>query len=193
MPEQTLTDAWQSHRATLRRFILGRVGDADAAEDIVQDVLLRAWSQQSRLRDESKLVPWLVSMTRNAIVDHYRTRRPSEELPEELAAPQEEKDAMAELAACLIPFLARLPERYRSAVELSELEGLTQQETADRLGISLSGAKSRVQRGRAKLQEMLLACCRLERDHRGAIVDYDARAQACTPACSPRSAERERR
>ncbi|HEX7153751.1 MAG TPA: RNA polymerase sigma factor SigZ [Thermoanaerobaculia bacterium] len=179
---QLLNDAWLGHRTALHRFVLGRVGNPDAAEDIVHDVLLRAWARQAKLRDEAKLVPWLYQMTRNAIVDHYRRQRPTEEVPEELAAPEAEPDAIAELAACLTPFVAQLPEGYRSAIELSELEGLKLHETADRLGISLSGAKSRVQRGRAKLQEMIVACCALERDHRGAIVDF-TKKKPCTGNC----------
>lgn len=177
-------ETWQAHRAALHRFVLGRVRDRDAAEDIVHDVLLRGWAQRERLRDEAKLLAWLHQMTRNAIVDHYRAARPSEELPEELTAPENEADAVRELAPCLTPLIAQLPEGYRTAIELSEIEGLTQQETAQRLGITLSGAKSRVQRGRAKLQEMLLACCAVERDHRGAIVDYEPKAKpACTRRC----------
>lgn len=175
-------ETWQAHRAALHRFVLGRVRESDAAEDIVHDVLLRGWTQREKLRDEAKLLAWLHQMTRNAIVDHYRARKPSEELPEELIAPEEESDAVRELAPCLTPLIAKLPESYREAIELSEIEGLTQQETAQRLGITLSGAKSRVQRGRAKLQEMLLACCEVERDHRGAIVDFEPKTR-CERRC----------
>lgn len=176
-PDPVLTEAWQSHRTMLHRFVLGRVRDRDAAEDIVHDVLLRAWKQRDRLRDRSKLVPWLHQMTRNAIVDHFRAYHPAEELPPDLPAPDHDRDAIAELAPCLTPFIEQLPDTYRDAIALSEVEGLTQQETAQRLGISLSGAKSRVQRGRARLQELLEACCRIERDHRGSVMDYEKKGQ----------------
>ncbi len=90
---------------------------------------------------------------------------------------------MQELAQCLTPLIEQLPEHYRAALELSELQGLTQQETAGRLGISLSGAKSRVQRARAKLEELVHQCCRIELDHRGSVVDYEPRHR-CTNTCS---------
>lgn len=173
-----LTSAAAGYRAALFRFVHARVRDHAAAEDIVHDVLLRAMERGSQLRDGAKVAPWLYQMTRNAIVDHHRARKPSEELPEDLVAPEPEPAALSELAQCLTPIIARLPETYRTAFELSEVQGLTQQETARRLGISLSGAKSRVQRARARLQEMLLACCHIERDHRGAIVGYEKRC-AC--------------
>jgi RNA polymerase sigma-70 factor, ECF subfamily len=170
-----MTAAAAGYRTALFRFVHARIRDHAAAEDIVHDVLLRAVERQSQLRDGTKLAPWLYQMTRNAIADHHRGRKPSEELPDDLIAPEPEPAALSELAQCLTPFIAQLPETYREAFELSEVQGLTQQETAQRLGISLSGAKSRVQRARTKLQDMILECCTLERDHRGSIVDHECR------------------
>ena len=177
-------DAVAEHRAALVRFVAARVDDHAAAEDIVHDVLLRAWERREQLRDAAKLGPWLYQMTRNAIVDHHRAQKPSAELPEDLPAADGDPIPAQELAQCLTPLMARLPEHYRAAIELSEIEGLTQQETAKRLGVTLSGAKSRVQRGRAKLQEMILACCRLELDHRGSIRDYEPRPNCACNRCT---------
>jgi RNA polymerase sigma-70 factor (ECF subfamily) len=58
-------------------------------------------------------------------------------------------------------------------MKLVDFGGLSQQELADRVGISLSGAKSRVQRARQMLREMVLDCCRVERDGRGNVTDYE--------------------
>jgi RNA polymerase sigma-70 factor (ECF subfamily) len=124
----------------------------------------------------------LYRIARNAIVDHYRTRRPSEPLPEELATDdsREARRAEQELARCLTPLLGELPAPYGQALTLAELEGLPQREIARREGLSLSGAKSRVQRARTMLREALLACCRVELDQRGAVVDYQAPGR-CDP------------
>ena len=78
--------------------------------------------------------------------------------------------------------IAALPDPYREALILSEYQGLSQKDVADRLGISLSGAKSRVQRARRQLREMFLACCHFEMDRRGRILDYYARCPECDPA-----------
>ena len=174
-----MTGAWQDYRAALVRFVRSRVSDAETAEDIVHDVLVKAYARRDTLRSEEKLDAWLFQMTRNAIVDHYRAKRPSEEVPEDLAQPESEGSAREDLARCLTALITHLPERSRTAIELSELQGLTQKETAERLGITLSGAKSRVQRGRAQLHDMLLECCRVERDVRGGIMDYEP-SSTCT-------------
>jgi RNA polymerase sigma-70 factor (ECF subfamily) len=77
-----------------------------------------------------------------------------------------------ELAQCLLPLLKQLPPPYHQAVMWFEIQGLTQQEVARKQGITLSGAKSQVQRGRRLLKNLLLGCCRVELNHRGSIMNY---------------------
>jgi RNA polymerase sigma-70 factor (ECF subfamily) len=90
-----------------------------------------------------------------------------------------DEDIEARLAASLRSMIDCLPEEYREALILTEFEGITQQELAQRLGLSLSGAKSRVQRGRKMLREMLLACCHFEFDRLGKVIDYYPHCQCC--------------
>jgi len=174
---------WARYRAELHRFILKRVGDPSKADDLVQDVLAKALTQQHRLQNPSRLRAWLFQITRNTIVDHYRSRKtliaePSEampEQPEELGVPAER-----ELAACLLPLLERLPPNYRDAVRMADLEDVTQRTIAEKMGLSVSGAKSRVQRGRRMLLDVLLGCCRVELDSRGGVVGYEVRQESGT-------------
>lgn len=163
---------WASHRAALQRFISARVPDPAAAEDIVQETLTRAYARRYTLTDETKFRPWLYSIARNAVADHYRTSSPAVRLPENLASDPETEEPSRSLARCLPSLVERLPEPYRRAVELSGLSGLTQKETASRLGLSVPGAKSRVQRARKMLAGMLRECCDLEFDSRGALSGY---------------------
>lgn len=178
--------AWRAYRAELVRFVRRRVEDDGTAEDIVHDVLVRAWERRASVR--SRFEPWLYRIARNAIVDHYRARRPGQPLPEDLAAEQEAApEVRGELAACILPLVERLPPLYREALTLAELQGLTQQQTADRLGVSLSGAKSRVQRARSRLRDLLLGCCRIELDHQGTPMDYAVTGgcESSAPAACP--------
>ena len=105
-------------------------------------------------------------------------QKPSEAVPDELIdedTREEDNRAQRELARCLLPLLDELPEPYREALRLTEFDGVTQREVASRLGLSLPGAKSRVQRARKMLREILLKCCQVELDRRGGVVDYEAR------------------
>jgi RNA polymerase sigma-70 factor, ECF subfamily len=175
---QQQESTWREHRDRLYRFVLGRVNDPATAEDIVHDVLVRAYRNRDTLRKSGRFESWLYQITRNAIIDYYRGRKPTSPLPENLPELESEQRALvqAELASCLVPFIRSLPGHYRDAVELSEIRGLTQRETAERLGISLSGAKSRVQRARRMLADMLLECCRVEFDSTGAAMSYEGRS-----------------
>lgn len=167
---------WRDWRTQLVRFVVKRVSDEATAEDIVHDVLARAYAKHDTMRDGRKFEQWLYQITRNAVIDHYRVRRPSEPLPADLTAEDEATPggARRELARCMQPLIDSLPAHYRDAIVLAELQGLTQQDTAHQLGLSLSGAKSRVQRARRMLEEKVLDCCRIEFDSRGAIVDYES-------------------
>ena len=172
---------WHSYRAGLRGFIRSRVGDEAVADDILQDVFVRIHAGIGALEDGSRLKGWIYAITRNAMIDHYRAHRKHERLPDGLAAAEVEADEKArqDIEGCLEPLIGRLPVRYRQAVMLSEIEGLTQKQVAQRLGLSLSGAKSRVQRGRAMVKELLEACCRFAFDHRGTMVDYEVKGSGC--------------
>ncbi len=181
---QASEQVWQDYHSRLHQFILSRVNYSADAEDILQDVFLRIHHHIDTLNDTEHLQAWIYRIARNAIVDHYRARRPTETLPPDLQAPEtEEADIHREIAGCLAPMIEALPERYRHALRLTELEGLTQKDLAARAGLSLSGAKSRVQRGRALVRTMLLDCCHFEFDRQGQVVDYAPKGDACGPRC----------
>ena len=179
-PESKETQIWQTYRAELLRFVRTRVRDKALAEDIVHDVFIKAYTRREALKDPGKLRPWLYQIARNALVDYYRSQKPLEQLPEDLVGETAGGDNRAEqeLARCLLPLLDELPAGYRHALTLAEFKGVTQQEIASRERLSLSGAKSRVQRARKMLREILLQCCRVEMEQRGGVVDYEP-AKGC--------------
>lgn len=163
MMRTTTATIWREFSANLDRFIRSRVAEPAVAEDILQDVFLKLQSRLDELRDPTKLKGWLFLVARNAIIDHYRTQKKTTELTDALPAEWSEYETEEqELAAVLHRLLNRVPEPYREALVLTEFEGLAQTELAKRLNISVSGAKSRVQRGRERLKELLLEFCHRE-------------------------------
>ncbi len=177
---------WEEFGLRLKQFILKRVPDKAAAEDILQDVFLKIHSGLNSLQEESKLEGWIYQITRNAIVDHFRRERPQEELKEELPEDSpNDNEIIVELTPCIKEMIDSLPEEYRQALILTEYEGLTQAQLAQKLRISVSGAKSRVQRGREKLKELLLACCHFELDKRGKVIDYWSNCACCRQGTCP--------
>lgn len=180
----TLEQIWHEFSGKLAQFIRARVSDPATAEDILQDVFVKIQARLGQLKDPGRLTSWIYLIARHAIIDHYRTRKETVEVPESLAAePEPESGEIEELKAAFRRMIQSLPEPYREALVLTELEGLTQQELADKAGISLSGAKSRVQRGRQQLKEMLTECCAFEFDRRGGIIDCTPRKRADCAEC----------
>ncbi len=182
--QTTTEEVWETFHAPLQQFIRRRVSDDATAEDLLQDVFLDIHQHIDSLRDVKKLESWIYQVTRNAIIDYYRSRRATTTLeePEALQLPEElpDEDIITELLPSVRAMVLSLPAKDRQALILTEYQGLTQKELADRLGISLSGAKSRVQRARAKLKQQLLACCHFELDRRGHIIDYQPHCVCCT-------------
>lgn len=169
-----MDDFWLEYKKQLRGYIAKRVREQDAVDDILQDVLIKAHANLHTVASSGSIAAWLYRIAANAIADHYRAHRTFDELPDELPAPEAEPDYIADLASCFQPLIDDLPETYRAALVLSEIDGLTQKEVASRLGLTLSGAKSRVQRGREKLRRNLHECCDIETGTNG-IVGFELR------------------
>src|SRR5829696_2206086 len=171
---------WREMVAQLRMFVRRRIADPNRADDVVAEILLRVHQNIGSLEDRERLPNWVFRIARNAIIDEYRRAGRSREqlvasLGDDVAeAPTEEDDpgALSELAGCLRPLLAGLPVEQRRAVEMIDLDGVSQADAAESAGISLSGMKSRVQRGRTRLGELLVQCCALSLDGRGLPMDY---------------------
>jgi RNA polymerase sigma-70 factor (ECF subfamily) len=169
-------EIWRMLSDRLRQFIRSRVVSVADAEDVLQSVFLRIHQNVHRLRQSDRLEAWVFQIARNAITDHYR-RAPHDPLDEDaVAMTGEAKPANlnAEVAGCLGAMIQRLPAEMQRAVAMYERQGLSQQEIASRESISLSGAKSRVQRGRRLLKEMLEDCCRLQFDHYGNVMHWES-------------------
>ena len=189
-------EAWTSFHDGLLRYLRRRLPTEADAEDVLQDVFLRIHEGAGAGRPE-RLEAWVFGIARRAVADFYRARgRRLDDAPEEAAepavAPDEagvharrgDHDVHEEVLSWLVPMVEALPEGYREAVRLADVEGLPQREVAARLGLTLSGAKSRVQRGRALLGEALQACCEVAFGPDGRAVEYRPRVRPCEGDCA---------
>jgi RNA polymerase sigma-70 factor, ECF subfamily len=171
-------DIWTRLNADLGKFIRRRVSDEHVADDLLQETFVRIHRNLGSLLDADRLAAWVYQVARNVIHDHYRQ---SAHATVALAVdPEDESDGRlsylkSRAGEWLDEMIRELPDTYQDAVRWSEIDGLSQQEVADRLGLSLSGAKSRIQRGRAMLKDVLEKCCRFEFDKRGNLMNCDPR------------------
>ena len=162
----TTEKIWRELSDRLRQFVLARkVAPADA-DDVLQNVFLKIHQNLEDLDRIERLESWVFQITRNAVIDHFRkSRGEQQDADSEIAiGDAQEENFNSEVAGCLKSLVRCLPVEQREAVSLYEFEGLSQQEIAARHSISLSGAKSRVQRGRQGLEKLLRECCEFQFD-----------------------------
>jgi RNA polymerase sigma-70 factor (ECF subfamily) len=167
-------ETWATFRRQLVAFVARRVDQPEVAEDITQGVLERLARTGPSTIDNPQA--WLHRSARNAIVDHYRSRRADDSLDADVVA-EPAGDMLLhnpehELAQCLLPLVDELPDHYRRALQLVDLGGQTQAAAADQENVSVSGMKSRVQRGRRRLAALLTGCCRVTLNADRSIDDY---------------------
>jgi RNA polymerase sigma-70 factor, ECF subfamily len=177
-------------RDRVRAMVRARVADAGDADDITQDVVERALRRRDQLRDPARVDGWLVRIVQNAVIDHHRRRRAATmadpSLLDSVAAADDDRPAASQrLAPCVQPLVDTLPASYAEALRLTDLGPHTQEDAAAELGLSVSGMKSRVQRGRRLLEAALEGCCSVERDTRGDVTDIAPRPRSRCGSSAP--------
>ena len=176
---------WHDLHTDLLGFIRRRVSDEAQADDLLQDVFVRIHDRIDTLKDSDRFRAWVYQITRNVVTDYFRSKdrntTPSP-LSEPVADASADANLNAEVAGWLSEMVDDLPDSYREAVKLSELDGMRQKQVAETLNLSISGAKSRIQRGRQMLKEALLRCCHFELDERGNVIDFSERT-SCSACC----------
>jgi len=169
-PTLTTEEIWIEFGDRLRRFIYSKVSDRDIVNDIIQDIFYKIHSNINNLKNNSKLTSWLFQIARNAIIDYFREEKRATELLKNM----EQEDTYVKKASteilkyCMTFFLSRLPKKYEEAIIFTEFKGNSQIELAKKEGISVSAAKSRVQRAKKQLKEVVTAYSSFE-SHRDNI------------------------
>jgi RNA polymerase sigma-70 factor (ECF subfamily) len=177
-----LEDIWIIFEDRLKSFIRSRISDEMAAEDILQEVFIKIHVKIDTLKDDSKIQSWIFQITRNSINDYFRSiKKPNQyfHIPEEVEE-DEPSALMADTLKDMVKMMDELPAEDCEALCLTELGGMSQKEYAKKKGISYSGAKSRVQRAKIKLKDLLMKCCHYQFDKYGTVIDiYPADCCCC--------------
>lgn len=174
MTNENIESIWVNLNGKLYSFILGKVNDKSVAEDILHDLYIRIHASIDTLKDDTKIQSWIYQIARNLIIDYYRSiQKQSLVQPQLLTERSDEypdNDYMSEAIEDMIKMMSNLPSEYCEALCLTEIQGMSQKAYSKKIGISYSGAKSRVQRAREMLKDMLMKCCHYEFDKYGTVI-----------------------
>lgn len=167
---------WEDFSGMLKKYIFSKVKDEDITKDILQEVFIKIHLNVNKVQHTESLKSWLYTVAHNAIMDHFKN---SSKQPPVLETAEIEENHDHSAKNCIVPMINSLPAKYKEALLLSEINGKKQNEVAEILHISLSGAKSRIQRGRKLLQEGFMSCCDYKLNDKGLLIGEHQEKENC--------------
>jgi RNA polymerase sigma-70 factor, ECF subfamily len=193
---QNMTDRLETiseeFRAQIFAYIRNKVGDSSTADDLTQETFVKVGNALAKGTEPEHFRGWLFQIARNTVIDSLKEARRFVPFEETLKGKETDESGISDkidnefrqtLFCYTQKILGTLPAEDREALRLTELDGLSREELASELGMSLSGAKSRVLRARAKLRKAIEECCRLVTDPYGRVIDWKKRGSPC---CGPK-------
>lgn len=171
---------WNQYRAQIEAFLHSKISNSDEIDDLLQEIFIKIYKNLSSLKSERSVKAWLFQIANHAIIDFYRKRSKIKTIStEDLWFEQRNHQLQQELSQCVEPFINALPKETADLLTEIELNGRTQKEYANALGVSYSTIKSRVQKGRKLLKSLFEECCHFSLDKNGSVIDFDQKSKHC--------------
>lgn len=154
---------WKNFHDQLLAFIMVKVQNRELAHDLLQEVFVKIHLKLPTLKSSEALSGWVYTIAKNVIIDHHRKSKTQQKMTKDVQSffyDEDDQELSADYCEeCLQPFIEELPSEFKEAIMATDLGSLTQKEYAEQIGLSYSGLKSRVQRGRQQLNELFVNCC----------------------------------
>ncbi|MGF1777254.1 RNA polymerase sigma factor SigZ [Vibrio nomapromontoriensis] len=175
-----IEEIWAEYQASLKRFLWTKLSDPEDVEDVLQEVLIKTHQNLEKLESPDSVKAWLFQIANRAVIDLYRRNGRSAALEgDSLWFEQDEEDAKTQLAQCMQPLIDSLPAASAALLTAVDLNGQSQKQLAQEMGISYSTLKSRIQKGRSDLRHTLEQCCQLSFDVNDNLMDFQPRKKGC--------------
>ena len=174
-----LEDIWAEYRAGLKAFLHSKISNAADVDDLLQDILIKTHDKLHQVRSQESVKSWLFQLANHSIIDFYRRNGKPELSESDLWFSEPESDVKQELSHCVDPFVNALNKEQSDLLMAIDLNGKSQKEYAEALGISYSTLKSRVQKARGELRGVFEGCCNMTLDAQGNLMDYELKADSC--------------
>lgn len=175
-----LEKIWSEYQSGLRNFLRSKISNESDAEDVLQEILIKTYQNLDKLQNPDSIKSWLFQIANRSVIDFYRANgKASLAEGETLWHESSEEDAKQQLASCIQPLMSSLSDSSAELLQSIDIEGKSQKEVAEELGVSYSTLKSRVQKSRTELKTVYEQCCRFSFDSQGAVMDYEAKQSKC--------------
>jgi len=179
----SLEQVWTDYQHALKSFLHSKVNNPADVDDLQQEIPIKTYQNLSSIKDADSVKSWLFQLANRTIIDFYRKRarqqRDGELQAEELWFAEQDTSLEQAMAECIKPFVNVLPAEQSQLLEAVDLNGESQKVMAEKVGISYSTLKSRLQKGRVELKKLFEECCTFQFDKHGNLVDCEAKSKQC--------------
>ncbi len=179
------TTIWNEFSDSLSRFVYSRVKNHEITQDLLQEVFIKIHLNIDKIKKQDSLKSWIFTITNNVIIDYFKKQSINQTHLLDKLESEESKNSEHPAEDCILPLIHNLPPIYKEAMLLREINGLKQANVAEILQISLSGAKSRIQRGRNLLKQGFMDCCHYKLNKLGYLVGEHKEKENCK-VCNPK-------
>ncbi len=171
---------WAEYKTGLKAFLHSRVSNPSDVDDLLQNILLKTHNNLHTVKSQTSIKSWLYQIANHSIIDFYRERSKRQDLDvEDMWYQEEDADIKQSLALCVEPFIKALPEEEADLLTSVDLNGRSQRDVAEAIGVSYSTLKSRVQKARVNLRGLFETCCHFSVDSKGNIMDFEPKSKNC--------------
>ncbi|MBT9317839.1 RNA polymerase sigma factor SigZ [Leptothoe spongobia] len=175
-----LEQLWDEYRTSIKAFLQSRVSNSDDVDDLLQEILIKTYKNIHTIKSDSSAKSWLFQVANRTIIDFYRKQGRSTTLKyDQPWYLEDESEAENALGNCVLPFIKALPEDSKRLLMAVDIDGKSQKEYANELGVKYSTLKSRVKKARGQLRTLFEDCCKFTFDSRGNMIDYDPKSDQC--------------
>jgi len=174
-------NTWKNLSDKLYKFIHKKIKDKEIAKDILQDVLLKILEKKDTMKNFDNYEGWIFQITRNLLIDYFRknNRNIDFSLLQNNESNSNSSNIYERFTASLNEFIKDLPPKYKEPLILSDIQGLNQKIIAEKLNLTLTGTKSRIQRARKLLKDNFWECSSFEFDSYGKVIDFHPKGNSC--------------
>jgi len=174
-----ISSLWLEYKNGLKYYIFKKVKNEEIANDLSHEVLMKVYNSCCSSVNIKNVRSWMFQIAHNTTIDYLKKQNKfTDNVPENYD--NDDYDVYQEANEIVKPLMQLLPEKYAIPLQLSDIEELKQKEVAQKLNLSLTATKSRIQRARNLLKEKIIECGNLEKDEKGNLISLGIRSD-CKP------------
>ena len=166
--------AWIENEPGLHSWLLKQTRDPELSRDLLQDVFLNSLEHRERFCTLEHAKSWLFTITRNTLIDASRKHTADSTPDIDQEAPEDDEPFLLELESCMFRVLTEMKDSDRDVIEQCDIQKLSQESYANKVGLSLPATKTKLQRARQKLRERMITACKIQFDETG-VSDFTPR------------------